>query len=94
MFTCDSRLKEIETFGLCMQIRDYLEQFVTLPSHMTDHQVQNYNDVMNGICDYVREYVQKILTREKEYQKMVAARDALALQEFFQHYLSKKISKY
>ena len=75
-----------------MQIRDYLEKFVTLPSHMTDNQAQNYNDVMGGICDYVREYVQKILTREKEYQKMVAARDALALRGFFQHYLSKVIS--
>lgn len=74
-----------------MQIRDYLEQFVTLPNHMTDSQAQNYNDVMSGICDYVREYVQKILSREKEYQKMVAARDALALQEFFQHYLSELV---
>ena len=82
------RLKEIETYGLCMQIRDYLKQYVILPNHMTDSQAQNYNGVMSDICDFVRDYVQKLLTREIDYQKMIASRDALALKEFFQHYLS------
>lgn len=82
-------LQEIETYQLCMQIRDYLEQFVTIPAHVSASQVKDYDSVMTNICGYVKEYVGTILKQEQEYQKMVAARDPLALQEFFQHYLSK-----
>lgn len=74
-----------------MQIRSYLEQFVSLPTHSGSSDVKSYDAVMKNICGYVRDYVQAILSREQEYQKMVGARDAPALQQFFQHYLSKYV---
>lgn len=75
-----------------MQIRSYLEQFVSLPTHSDANDVKGYDTVMKNICGYVRNYVQAILSCEQEYQKMVGAKDARALQQFFQHYLSKYIT--
>ena len=85
------RLKEIETYEVCMHVRNYLEQFLIIPSHASFSDVHDYDTVMKDICSYVRGYVKAILEQEEDYHKMVAARDPLALQEFFQHYLSKYI---
>ena len=74
-----------------MHVRNYLEQFLIIPSHASFSDVHDYDTVMKDICSYVRGYVKAILEQEEDYHKMVAARDPLALQEFFQHYLSRYI---